>query len=176
MLQRTGNQLLRFVRAIALALLTVAFASCGGGSSAPPPYYIIGGTVHGLAGSGLVLQDNGGDALAVATNGSFKFETAVVSGHSYAVTVAAQPSNPSQDCVVSSGAGVVTNGAVTDIAVNCTNSYAVGGTVTGLSGSGLVLADNGTDQLSVNAQGRFTFSTKLMLTSIVFIRAISPQF
>jgi len=173
MLQRTGNQLLRFVRAIALALLTVAFASCGGGSSAPPPYYIIGGTVHGLAGSGLVLQDNGGDALAVATNGSFKFETAVVSGHSYAVTVAAQPSNPSQDCVVSSGAGVVTNGAVTDIAVNCTNSYAVGGTVTGLSGSGLVLADNGTDQLSVNAQGRFTFSTKVPSGSDYHVTVVS---
>lgn len=170
-----GEQLLRFVRVIALAPFSVAFVSCGGGSSAPPSYYTIGGTVHGLAGSGLILQDNGGDALAVATNGSFKFETAVVSGHSYVVTVAAPPSNPSQDCVVSSGAGVVTNGAVTDVAVNCANSYAVGGTVTGLSGSGLVLADNGTDQFTVKAQGpfAFTFSTKLPSGSDYHVTVVS---
>ena len=131
---------LRFARLIALVPLCVAFAySCGGGSSAPPSYYTIGGTVHGLAGSGLVLQDNGGGDLAVATNGSFKFGTTVASGHSYLVTVAAQPSNPSQACIVSSSSGVVTSGAVTNVFVNCTNSYAVGGTVTGLSGSGLGL-------------------------------------
>ena len=152
------NRSTRSARLIAFAAL--AIASCGGGSSAPP-YYTIGGTVHGLAGSGLVLQENGGGDLAVATNGPFKFGTAVVSGHNYAVTIAAQPSNPSQACIVSSSAGVVTNGPVTDVSVNCTNTYAVGGTVTGLDGSGLVLADNGSDQLPVPAKGLFTFSTKV---------------
>ena len=35
--------------------------------------YTIGGTVSGLTGTGLVLQDNGGNNLTVSANGSFKF-------------------------------------------------------------------------------------------------------
>ena len=39
------------------------------------------GTVKsGLSGSGLVLQDNGGDALSVSTNGTFAFATSITSG------------------------------------------------------------------------------------------------
>ena len=41
-----------------------------------------------------------------------------------------------------------------------TTSYSVGGTVSGLSGT-LVLQDNGGDNLSVTANGPFTFATKL---------------
>jgi hypothetical protein len=51
----------------ALGLLAAQFAvliltGCGGGYGAIlsiPPSYTLGGTVSGLAGSGLVLQDNG---------------------------------------------------------------------------------------------------------------------
>lgn len=39
----------------------------------------------------------------------------------------------------------------------------VGGTVSGLSGSGLVLRDNGSDDLAVSASGPFTFATALMM-------------
>jgi hypothetical protein len=40
-------------------------------------------------------------------------------------------------------------------------SYTVGGTVTGLNGAGLVLRDNGGDDLAVSASGMFTFATKV---------------
>jgi hypothetical protein len=44
--------------------------------------------------------------------------------------------------------------------VNCTiNTFAIGGTVTGLNGSGLVLRNNGGNDLAVNANGSFTFSS-----------------
>jgi hypothetical protein len=45
-------------------------------------------------------------------------------------------------------------------AVQCaTNTYAVGGTVAGLRGSGLVLQDNLGDNLPVRADGSFAFAT-----------------
>jgi parallel beta-helix repeat protein len=41
------------------------------------------------------------------------------------------------------------------------NSSYIGGTVSGLTGSGLVLADNGGNDLTVSANGAFTFTTAL---------------
>jgi hypothetical protein len=40
-------------------------------------------------------------------------------------------------------------------------TYTVGGTVSGLTGSGLVLADNGSNNLAVSANGPFAFTTAL---------------
>lgn len=52
-------------------------------------------------------------------------------------------------------------GAVTDLEVICSaSSYAVGGTISGLSGF-VVLQNNGTDDLTVAANGTFTFGTKV---------------
>src|SRR5689334_17280729 len=56
--------------------------------------YTVGGTVSGLTGSGLVLQNGGGDNLAVAQNGPFTFATALADGMAYDVSVLAQPSAP----------------------------------------------------------------------------------
>jgi hypothetical protein len=51
----------------------------------------IGGNVTGLSGTGLVLQNNGGDNLAVTASGAFTFATAIKSGTAYAITVLTQP-------------------------------------------------------------------------------------
>ena len=40
-------------------------------------------------------------------------------------------------------------------------TYTVGGSVSGLTGSGLVLRNNGTDNLAISASGSFTFATAL---------------
>jgi uncharacterized repeat protein (TIGR01451 family) len=49
---------------------------------------------------------------------------------------------------------------VTNIAVACTtNTYTIGGTVSGSNGGTLVLQNNGGDNLSVNGDGAFTFAT-----------------
>ena len=122
--------------------------------------FAVGGTVSGLMGQGLVLSNNGGNNLSVGADGAFAFTQELASGASYNVTVAAQPSNPSQACSVGSGSGNVGDGAVTSIVVNCsTSNFTVGGSVDGLAGSGLVLQNNGGDDLQVGAGGSFTFAT-----------------
>ena len=124
--------------------------------------YTIGGSVAGLAGSGLVLQNNAGDDLGVDTNGSFTFATALEDGSDYSVTILTQPSDLTQSCSVSSASGTLMGSNITDISVNCvTDSFTIGGTVNGLVGTGLVLQNNGTDDLTVNSNGNFTFLTPI---------------
>ena len=79
--------------------------------------YTIGGTVTGLAGSGLVLQNNGGDDLAITANGGFTFSTPVDEMLGYSVTVLTQPSSPSQTCALSANTGTVANSDITDVVV-----------------------------------------------------------
>jgi hypothetical protein len=132
-----------------------------GGDVAATPPSPLGGTMSGLSGT-VVLQDNGGDNLSVTANGSFTFPTQLASGAAYAVTVKTQPAG--QTCAVSGGTGAIASANVTNVAVACTTNppvtYSVGGTVSGLSGT-VVLQDNGGDNLSVTANGSFTFPTQL---------------
>src|SRR5450759_2446108 len=71
--------------------------------------YTVRGGVRGLAGSGLVLQNNGGDDLSISASGAFTFLKAVTNGTAYAVTVKTQPSVLSQTCTVYNGSGTITN-------------------------------------------------------------------
>lgn len=123
--------------------------------------FALSGTVNGLLGSGLVLQNTGQDPVEVAADGAFTFGE-LASGAAYDVTVRTQPSNPTQSCVVSGGSGVISNADVATVSVSCsTSTFSVGGAVSGLSGSGLVLRNNGVDDLSVIANGAFSFATPL---------------
>jgi Cellulase (glycosyl hydrolase family 5) len=123
--------------------------------------YTIGGSVTGLSGTGLVLQDNGADNLTIAADGSFTFATALAAGSTYSVKVLTQPSNPTQTCTVSNGTGTA-DADVTNVSVTCsTTTYSIGGTLSGLTSSAVVLQDNGGDNLSLNANGSFTFATKI---------------
>jgi len=122
--------------------------------------FTLGGNVTGLLGSGLVLQ-NGGDAAEVQSDGSFTFATRIASGGTYDVRVRTQPQNPTQSCSVENGTGRVGNGNVTNVTVRCTTrTFTVGGTISGLVGEGgLVLQNNGADDLTITADGNFTFAT-----------------
>ncbi len=136
------------------------------------PLYTVGGSIAGLTGPGLVLEDNGGDNLAVAAGaGSFTFSTPLAAGSAYSITVAAQPVG--QSCAVSGGTGKVT-GNVTDAALTCSQVYAVGGTVTGLHSSGLVLQNEGGDNLSLSPEASsFVFATPLAAGSPYRITVLS---
>ena len=123
--------------------------------------FAVGGTVSGLVGTGLVLRLNGGQDLAISADGSFVFPQQLEDGSSYSVTVAAQPASPDQICTVAQGTGTLAGADVTDVAVSCVNAYSVGGSVSGLKGSGLVLQLNGAQDLNVTADGPFTFPQKL---------------
>jgi uncharacterized delta-60 repeat protein len=83
----------------------------------PGPSYTIGGTVSGLEGTGLVLNNLG--QLLPAGNGSFAFPIPVADGIPYDVRVHAQPTNPAQICTVTDGAGTVTGADVDTISVAC---------------------------------------------------------
>lgn len=85
----------------------------------PNPSYTIGGTVSGLSGSGLMLQNNGGDTLAVNANGSFTFKSPLSAGDAYLVTVSAQPGGPAESCIVTNAVGSVISANVTDVQVAC---------------------------------------------------------
>lgn len=78
--------------------------------------YTVGGTVSGLSGT-VVLQNNSGDNLTISTNGYFTFASAISDGGAYTVTVLTQPTG--QTCTVSAGAGTVSGGNVTGIALVC---------------------------------------------------------
>jgi hypothetical protein len=144
--------------------------------SCTPNNYNVGGTVTGLAGSGvLTLRNNGGDDRTISANGIFNFITPLVAGTGYAVTVHAQPSNPSQTCVVSNGTGTSTGGNVTNVTINCTtNLYSVGGNVSGLEGSGLVLHINGGGNLPRSSNGMYSFSNIPSGTGYVVTVATQP--
>ena len=74
------------------------------------------------------------------------------------MSIAIRPSAPSQTCVVSSGQGTIDGAPITDVVVACTtDTFSVGGSVSGLEGSGLVLRLNDGDDLSVLADGPFAF-------------------
>jgi alpha-tubulin suppressor-like RCC1 family protein len=151
---------MKSLRVIAIIAFPFLLISCG--STTAPTTYTIGGTVSGLAGTGLVLQDNGGDNLPIIQDGSFLFPTALVSGASYNVTVLTQPSNPAQTCAVTFGGTGTATSNVVIVRVTCnTNSFSLGGNVSGLSGTGLVLQNNGGNNLSINANGSFSFSTSI---------------
>ena len=124
--------------------------------------YTVGVTVTGLAGAGLVLRNNGGNNLSIPSSGAFTFSTPVASGQPYAVTVLTDPSNVTQHCTVTNGSGTIGSANVTGLAVACTTStFTVGITVSGLTGSGLVLRNNGANNLSITGNASFTFSTPI---------------
>jgi hypothetical protein len=141
---------------IASANITNVTVTCATGA------FALRGTVSGLAGTGLVLQNNGGDDLAIATNGEFSFPAPIASGATYSVTVKTQPSGPAQSCSVANATGTIGSADVTNVAVTCaTGTFTIGGTVTGLQGSGLELRNNGGDKLTITGNGPFQFAGML---------------
>ena len=131
----------------------------GGSDAGMSQSFTISGTASGLMGKGLTIQ-NGSEALAINVNGAFAFKTPVASGATYDVTVATEPSMPTETCTVANGIGTATAN-VTNVTVTCaTSGFTIGGTVIGLAtNDSVVLQDNGSDDLAVSTDGPFTFAT-----------------
>lgn len=97
-------------------------SSASSSSSSITPTFAVGGTVSGLTGTGLVLQNNGGNDLTVNANGSVTFTTPIASGATYNITVKTQPTaTPAQTCAVTNGSGTVASAAITNVAIACRN-------------------------------------------------------
>jgi len=142
-----GIIMLRSIGSVTFRALLMAGCGGGGGDSSsqplppPPATYTVGGTVTGLTGTGLVLQTNAGDVVRVSGAGAFILPNPLGTGAAYAVSVKTQPSAPVQNCIVTNGSGTVGTANITNVAVACSTvaGYTVGGTVSGLVGTGLTL-------------------------------------
>jgi hypothetical protein len=157
-----------------MLMMISGLSACGGGSSAGANFSI-GGTISGLgAGKSVVLQNNGGDDLTVSANGGFTFATGLGGGNVYDVTVLTQPAD--QTCTVSNGNGTLFGLNVTDVAVTCVAiPHTIGGSISGLaSGNSVVLQNNGGDDITVSADGVFSFATTLESGGMYNVTVLTP--
>lgn len=88
------------------------------------------------------------------------FATSLNPGDSYEVTVAINP--PGKVCVVHNSVGVIEQGVVPEIGIECVSdsygNFSIGGSVLGLSATGLVVNLDGRDSLSIDpADSSYTF-------------------
>jgi hypothetical protein len=147
-------------RAAQTLALTLLLAACGGDGSGPSGTYTLGGDVSGLAsGATLTLSDTS-TQISISANGAFTIARGLASGSNYSISVTQQPSAPVQHCAVANGSGAISSSNVANVTVTCvTSTFDITPTVTGLTGVGLVLTDNGTDALTVAANGIVSFKT-----------------
>src|SRR5690606_27173915 len=100
--------------------------------------FAVSGTVVGLEGDRLVLQ-NSNETVEVESDGTFSFPGRIASGR-----------------------GTVTTADVTAVSASCTRGeFTIGGVVGPVAGSGLLLRNDPTDDLTVNEDGEFTFATAI---------------
>jgi uncharacterized repeat protein (TIGR03803 family) len=133
--------------------------------------YILGGTITGFTQSNLVLA-NGSDTISVSSGTStFAMPTQVAYTSSYNVHVVVQPRGLT--CSVSNGIGMMPAGTVANVAVNCSvNTYTIGGAISGLTATGLVLLNNGGDATPIAANAiQFTMHTGVVLGGTYAITA-----
>lgn len=137
------------------ASLVLALVACGGDSGGDrgdppgPSAHTIGGSISGLTSAGLVLSNSVFTVQPDSGATSFLFPIGLPIGASYQVNVKTQP--PGLTCTTQGASGTVGTTDVTSVAISCTPTlHAIGGTVSGLTGTGLVLA-NGSDVVSVAA-------------------------
>ncbi len=100
--------------------------------------FTVGGSISGLITgyvSDVVLEINGGDTLAVVSDGGFVFPTPLTMGASYTVAVTTQPSVPAQHCTVSHGSGIVLGDDITNVSITCAAPASRYAYVTDISGT-----------------------------------------
>lgn len=140
--------------------VALALTACGGGGKAQ---FTIGGAITGLVYDGMVLASNG-QTLAVPKNATtFAMPKQIGYGDYYDITIATQPAH--QECVVSYGRDSAGHTASINALVSCAVlAHPIGGKITGLTGTGLVLINGslgGTLTAAANA-------TSYKLSSVAF--------
>ncbi|MCP4745017.1 MAG: hypothetical protein GY874_02595 [Desulfobacteraceae bacterium] len=98
----------------------------GGDASGPPApqsTYAVTGTASGLIGTGLIIQNNETDDLAIENNGYFRFTSQMNKGTDCNVTILSQPEDPGQVCYVVNGNQTVNENDITDVQIICTYGF-----------------------------------------------------
>lgn len=129
----------------------IGLSACGGGSG---DLYLQGSiTPIALTADGLILQNNGGDDLAVPSGSvTFTFGNRVSTDDEFNITVKQAPTNSSVDkCHVQNGHARANYYTIGQISVYCDiNQFPLTVAVNGLTGTGLTLV-NGSDKKDVPA-------------------------
>lgn len=155
-----------FLRAGLALLCGVILSACGGDNGS----LALSGAVTFNGGSSSIVLANksNGDKLTLtigAGSTSFVFGKLLATDEQFNVVVETPP--PGATCTTTEASGTASYYTVYRVAIACTaNPYVLGGTVKGLTGTGLVLA-NGSDTAAVlpaataGADVSFTFPTKV---------------
>ncbi len=129
-----------------------------------PGTFAIGGTVTGLAGTGLTIENNFFDDISPG-NGAFTFPTGLPEDSEYTIRVTGQPSDPQQNCSVTNGAGTVPGHDVTDVAVTCVTIENPGGLDPGFGTDGIVatLGLTGAQAIALQPDGKIVVAGSFLL-------------
>ena len=140
--------------------------SCG------PQTYTLGGSVTGLLANSNVILQNGNDTL-LAGNGAYTFPTGLPYNTGYAVNLT---SPVGQTCsFLGSSTGTIGAANISNIGVTCSaQTFALGGTVSGLLGNGTVGLQNGSDSIAAS-NGSYTFPSQVGFNSNYSATLISPS-
>jgi len=166
-------------------VMLLTLVACGGGGGGPGSTFVaaytLGGTVSGLTSGGLVLRNNGGDDKAISSvDATYVFNTSVVAGNTYNVSVLTHPSTPShQKCTVSpaNASGTMPASNVANVDVTCVPAYTIGGTISGLASNGLVLQNNlGDNFLAASGVNGFTFSTPIAASGSYAVTVLAQPY
>ena len=118
--------------------------SGGAGNKGTSNTYSITANVQGLNSGGLVLLVNTAQVAVSSGATAVSLASMLNSGAAYSVRVQTQPTG--ETCSVTNGSGTVSTSNVTNVVVNCVaGGFTIGGSISGLSASGLVLLNNGDD-------------------------------
>lgn len=132
-------------RPAAVLALALALTACGGKASFP-----IKGTVVNLLYPNLVLSTNGMDLSVPAKAPTFSFPNTISYGDIYAITVSKQPDHQTCDTTdrttgLNTASDTAGRTAAINIVITCvTNTFTIGGDVSGLTTDGLVLTNGST--------------------------------
>ena len=150
---------LRYPRTLALLTAALMLSACGGSGSSEVS---LSGTATGVTSDGVILANVVNTVsipITIPVNATtFAFPRRLQSVSTYFLTVQAEPANLA--CQITPAAGIAYND-VTTLQLVCTPRNVLGGTISGLTATGLVLA-NGGDVVSVAANATaFSFTNRV---------------
>src|SRR5262249_47526272 len=123
--------------------------------------FSVGGSIAGLNQSGLVLTSGSNTASVASGASTFTLPNLIAPGAAYSVAVQAQPLGES--CSVANASGTA-QANVSNVAVTCSaNTFTIGGIISGLNASGLVLSNGGSTISASIGTSAFVFASKLPL-------------
>ncbi|CAN7604878.1 hypothetical protein LJR289_004412 [Pseudoduganella sp. LjRoot289] len=143
----------------AALLIASALAACGGSGGGSLP---VSGTINGMNGTrtALVLT-NGGKRLELTTPvSSFSFPDLLAPDTEFEVKVEKSPNG--QQCTASNNKNKINYYTYSTTVINCiTDPYPLGGTITGLTSNGLVLANGSNTAAPLAGATKFTFVSQV---------------